>query len=346
MHDLSFSTILILAIDWVLRIGLSLRVIMRRRPVGVSLAWISVILAVPLIGSLIYLMFGELRLGRSRALRAQQIHGPYQAWLESLRQRYPHQDDDAGDRPPSLARMVESASGFPPLAGNTVELIDSTEASFQWLISDIDKSQTTCHLEFYIWSTGGWADEVVEALCRARQRGVVVRVLVDAVGSAAFLGSVQAERLRAAGVELHAALPVKLWRLLFSRFDLRLHRKIAVIDGRIAYTGSMNIADPRYFKRDAGVGQWVDAMARVRGPAVEALAVTFIEDWELETGHGLESIVDEVDLRDQPMHGQSHVQVIPSGPNVMPDAMKAVVLQAAYSARTELVMTTPYFVPD
>jgi cardiolipin synthase len=94
------------------------------------------------------------------------------------------------------------------------------------------------------------------------------------------------------------------------------------------------------------VGQWVDAMVRIRGPAVEALAVTFIEDWELETGKGLETLVDASDLRDQPMHGQSSVQVIPSGPNAPQEAIKAVVVQAVYLARSELVITTPYFVPD
>ncbi len=139
---------------------------------------------------------------------------------------------------------------------------------------------------FYIWTVGGAADEVVEALLRAAKRGVICRVLLDAVGSHDFLISSAAERLRAGNVALFAALPVGAIRMLFYRLDLRMHRKIAVLDGEIGYTGSMNLVDPRFFKVDAGVGQWVDALVRMRGPAVEALGVTFLEDWELETGEG------------------------------------------------------------
>ena len=346
MLNVGWQTLLVLAIDWLIRIGLSIRVIMRRRPVGVSLAWIAVVLMLPLLGTVVYLMFGELRLGRARAARAQAIHAPYAAWLVSLRSRYPYHDDDDGTRPPSLARVIEAGSGYPPLPGNAIELLKNSEDCFREIVRDIEAAKSTCHLEFYIWSAGGRADDVVEALCRACARGVTVRVLVDSVGSAHFLASPQASRLRASGAELHAALPVRFWRFFLERFDLRLHRKIIVIDGKIGYTGSLNIADPRYFKADAGVGQWVDAMVRLRGPAVEALAVTFIEDWELETGIGLDALISKSDLRDQPLHGASQVQVIPSGPNAPPELMKAVLLQAIYAARTELVLTTPYFIAD
>lgn len=346
MWTVGKETTLVLILDWVIRVGMITRVIMRRRPVGVSLAWIAILLLLPFAGTVVYLLFGELRLGRSRALRAQAIHGPYEAWLESLRHRYPSSDEDPSTQLPALARMVASAGGLPTLPGNTVELLDSTEASFRALAADIQAAKNNCHLEFYIWSTGGTADTLVDVVCDAAKRGVTVRILVDAVGSAVFLRSPQAKQLREAGVALVAALPVKLWRFPFERLDLRLHRKIAIIDDRIAYTGSMNIADPRYFKRDAGVGQWVDAMARVRGPAVEPLAITFVEDWELETGQGIDALVEGSDLHNQPLHGNSHVQVIPSGPNRPSEAMKAVVLQAVYSARTELIITTPYFVPD
>jgi cardiolipin synthase len=134
--------------------------------------------------------------------------------------------------------------------------------------------------------------------------------------------------------------------MLFVRFDLRLHRKIVVIDGEIAYAGSFNMADPVLFKRDADVGQWVDAMARVRGPAVEGLAVTFLEDWELDTGEGVDALRETSDVRRLPEVGHSVVQVIPSGPTVESDAIKAIFLMGMYTARRELVLTTPYFVPD
>jgi cardiolipin synthase len=142
------------------------------------------------------------------------------------------------------------------------------------------------------------------------------------------------------------ALPGGLLRLPFVRLDLRLHRKIAVIDGRIAYTGSLNLVDPRYFKQDAGVGQWIDAMVRIEGPAVEALQITFLADWYVETDAELAELQKSGDAIPQPPRGECAVQVLPSGPGLMTNAVEHVLLMAVYAARKELILTTPYFLPS
>ncbi len=333
-------------VDLLIRVGLSVRVIMRRRPVGVSLAWLAVILVFPFGGAVIYLTFGELRLGRRRARRAASIHELYQRWIADLDQRSRVDWSALGAECEPLAALIRSVVGIPALPQNSLELLCDAESVFRSLVTDIDAARRTCHMEFYIWNVGGMADEVAEALLRATGRGVFCRVLVDAMGSRAFLRSDLARRLRDGGVQLWAALPGGLLRGLFVRFDLRLHRKIVVIDGELAYTGSLNLVDPRFFKQDAGVGEWVDAMVRVRGPAVEALAVTFLEDWELETEEGVERLAETADIRPVPAAGMSAVQVVPSGPMVQNDAIQQVLLMAIYAARRELVLTTPYFVPD
>ncbi len=338
-------TVLAFVLDWVIRIGLSIRVIMRRRSVGVTMAWLTLLLSVPFLGAIVYLFFGELRLGRGRAERAARLHGPYQSWLKGLGTRYPVVEDDSITAP-QLVRLIRNGTDIPPLPGNRLELIDHFEEFFRRLIADIDAARRTCHLEFYIWTAGGLAEGVVDALIRAASRGVICRVLVDALGSRPFLSSPSAARLRQGGVVLRSALDVGLVRMLFVRADLRLHRKIVVIDGEIAYTGSQNLVDPRYFKQDAGVGEWVDAMVRVQGPAVEALGVTFLEDWELETGEGLNALADSHDLHHLAEDGSSIVQVLPSGPNAFGEGMQMVLLTAMYAAQRELVLTTPYFVPD
>lgn len=329
--------------DWLLRLGLSIRVIMRRRPVGVSLAWLTLLMLIPFAGALLYLFLGELRLGRKRAERAVGLHGSYRNWITGLAARYAGSVPRDGDGP-ELARLVRAAAEIPPLSGNRLELIDNYREIFLLLINDIDRAQSTCDLEFYIWHPGGMADEVVDALVRAAGRGVECRVLLDAVGSGVFLKSPQAAQLRESRVDLRAALPVSTLRMLFVRADLRLHRKIAVFDGQIAYTGSQNLVDPRYFKQGAGVGEWVDAMVRIQGPAVEALLATFIEDWELESGDGL--VQPRSRLPVLPPHGAASIQVLPSGPDLNQSAMTMVLLTALYSARKTLVLTTPYFVPD
>jgi len=314
--------------------------------VGVTLAWLMVILSSPFVGSVIYLLFGELRLGNRRAKWAAEIHGPYQEWLDDLSDRSNVDWSEMGPQCRPLARLSQASVGIPAMPDNDLELIADTEDVFRSIIADIDAAKKTCHMVFYIWNVGGTADEVAEALLRAAERGVVCRVLVDAVGSHEFLRSPLAEKIKQGGIRLHVALPAGFMRALFVRFDLRMHRKIVVIDSQVAYTGSLNMVDPRFFKKEAGVGQWVDAMVRVRGPVVEPLAITFIEDWLLESGVSVEEVRKTTDMPTLEACGPSAVQVVPSGPAIHGQAIQRILLMAIYAARRELVLTSPYFVPD
>lgn len=339
-------TYLFVAAHLALQIVLAFRVIMRRRGVGESLAWILVIFLLPIVGPLGYLLLGELRLGSRRGRRFVELFPPIREWLEEIARRTPVNWSDLGPESEPLSRLAEQTIGLPTQPGNHLELLDDWQHVFQRLIEDIDRARQTCHMVFYIWNVGGATIEVAEALIRARERGVVCRVLVDDLGSRAFLRSDLASRLRKAGIQLHAALPGSVWRMLFVRFDLRMHRKIAVIDGKTAYTGSLNLVDPRYFRVESGVGQWVDAMVRIEGPAVESLAVTFLADWFVETETTLEELRHSAGVEEQPFHGDSAVQVLPSGPAYRSEAIEDVLLMAVYAARSELVLTTPYFVPS
>jgi cardiolipin synthase len=232
------------------------------------------------------------------------------------------------------------------LPGNRLQLYSDPAATLQAIRDDIDRARSTCHLLFYIWQEGGEADQVAEALVRATRRGVVCRVLVDYVGSKEFLAGGVAARLRRSGVQVEDALEVGPLRLLFQRIDLRNHRKIVVIDGEVAYTGSMNMVDPRYFKQDAKVGLWVDAMVRVQGPAVGLLNLVFLRDWEIETEVGAEELVESGNVRFVEPAGDEVVQIVPSTPGVTDgQVIHEVLLKTIYSARRELVLTTPYFVP-
>jgi cardiolipin synthase A/B len=337
----------IFLIDLVIRLGLSVRVIMRRLPVGVALAWLAVVLVFPIVGAIFYLLVGEYRLGPRRARRAagyekrrsQQIVGNPPAATSV---------DPAtlGRGVAGLARLIRARFGAAVLAGHHLELQENADAAFPALIADIDRARVSCCLEFYIWSVGGRADEVGAALARAVQRGVSCRVLVDALGSSAFLRSAEVSELRQKGVRVDAALGTSLLSVLFVRPDLRMHRKIVVIDGEIGYTGSLNLADPTLFKKDAGVGQWVDALVRVRGPAVDSLIETFAEDWFLETDEWIEPATLRVPTETALEPGSALVQVLASGPGPRVDAIEQVILMALYAAEKEVVLTTPYFVPS
>ncbi len=336
----------VLFLDFVIKIAIGIRVIMQRRPTGETLAWIMVVFSMPFLGPLLYLMFGELRLGRRRAGRFIELTKPLKSWLHDIRERslVDWNSLEADYKP--LAELCERTVGVPALAGNRVDLLADWEHIFAKLLADIEAAASTIHVEFYIWSDGGEADRVADALIHAQRRGVMCRVLVDALGSHHFLHGKICNRLRAGGVHVVAALPGGLFRLPFVRFDLRLHRKIVVIDGRIGYTGSLNLVDPRYFKKNLGVGEWVDAMVRVEGPAVEAMQIIFLADWYVESHVELDNLLETADAIPQPARGDVETQVMPSGPDLPANAIEQVLLTAIYSARHELLITTPYFVPS
>lgn len=350
-----FSSTLLLA-DLVIRIGLSLRVIMRKRPYGVSLAWLVVVLMVPFLGGFFYILFGENRIPEKRTERARVSYNHYQHWLTTLRQRAPVAWHDLNPECAPLHRQAVTLVGLPAMAGNRLTLIATPEEIIGSIIAEIQKAQSTCHLQFYIWQEGGRVDEVIESLVEAAARGVTCRLLLDAIGSRDFLQSAAAARMRAAGIKVQASLPAGLIRALFSRIDIRNHRKIVVIDGRIAFTGSQNMVDPEVFKKNAGVGNWIDVMVRVEGPVVESLAGTFISDWYLDSDIGqyrseslqkdIETVRQLGDIHPRPIAGSCAVQLVPSGPGFVPEAIHSLLLTTIYAARKELVLTTPYLIPD
>lgn len=342
----NWITVFIVGTHLLVQIAIAIRVVMLRRSPGETMAWILVVFALPFLGPALYLVFGELRLGGRRERRFVELTQPMKNWLASIPERSQVDWSRLEDEYEQLSELCDRTIGVPAMRGNHVELIGDWQHVFERLLSDIEAARSTCHLEFYIWNNGGEAERVIDALVRACHRGVKCRILVDAMGSRQFLRSDNVKRLRAAGAMVADALPGGILRMPFVRFDLRLHRKIVVIDGCVAYTGSLNLVDPRHFKRDSGVGQWVDAMVRIEGPAVEALQITLLADWYVETDDTLDHLRETGDATPQPRRGDCSIQVMPTGPELEQHAVEHVLVTAIYSARRELVMTTPYFVPS
>lgn len=339
------SGTLVLA-DLAIRLLVALRIVMRRRPLGDSLAWITVVMLLPFVGAAIYLVVEESRLGFRRARTAVAMDPVLVDWIRDLAAGRSADWSGRHRDAEELANLAQATLHAPALDGNSLELLHEAEDTLRSLIQEIESATEQVDLEYYIWFPGGTVDELAEALTRASARGVRCRVLVDAVGSGGFLRGPWPQRLRAAGVELVACLPVGLLRSFAVRLDLRNHRKIAVIDRKTAYTGSLNLADPRFFKKGAGVGQWVDATVRVQGPSVEVLSAVFEVDWHLETGEPIARQAPGSQLSEPSSAGPSTAQVLPSGPGGSPHAIQQVVLTAIYAAHEELVISSPYFVPD
>ncbi len=346
-----------LAIDWLLRLALAAHVILRRRPVSASLAWLAVLMFVPVVGVFAYFLVGEARLGRRRSQAYERLSKNLERDAVAV-WRHQRALDDQPERDWSpIARFGTAVCGFPPVTGGEgqISIVNDSEQFLASLVADIDKATHHCHILTYIWTPTGKPVEVADALIRAAGRGVTCRVLLDAVGCKRFLRSPHAERMRRAGVRVVAALPVNPVRMLLARIDLRNHRKMAVIDGRVAYAGSHNLTDSTFrSKHWRNTGPWIDASVRVEGPAAQALSLVFLRDWLMDSDETISDyspFLPELPAPPPPATpgDEDHcsiIQVVPSGPGASPDAIRQAMLTTIYTARLEIVMTTPYFVPD
>jgi cardiolipin synthase A/B len=304
-----------------------------------ALAWFFVLLSLPGVGIAAWFLIGESRLSQHR----RRLHAQLAEHIRLGQEARGGHALQVADLPlyRDAVALACAVGGTPPRRGNRVELMGDTETVLERLIGDIDGAHENCHLLFYIWLDDGAGRRVAAALERAHGRGVACRVLVDDVGSRDFLRSRTCAKLREAGVRVVRALPVRLLRVFLARMDLRNHRKLAVIDGRIGYTGSQNVAEASFAPKRR-FAPWVDCMLRIEGPVVRDLQGIFVHDWYLETEQTLFEL-----LRGRlPEFAKGvAIQVLPTGPAYDNEALEQLSIGSFHRARTELILTTPYFVP-
>ncbi|PMH46715.1 cardiolipin synthase [Vibrio sp. 10N.286.49.B3] len=339
-----FLTIASLVLYWLLVAGVTFRVVLKRRAVSVSLAWLMIIYILPIVGVICYFLFGELNLGRKRAERAKNMFSPFGAWFNQLNDCQAHLPESLGVHIHKIDELCNNRMGLPALSGNTLSLQNSPDKILRSIIKDIESAQSSIRMVFYIWHPGGLVDAVGSALIQAAKRGVKVKLLLDSAGSPKFFRSHWVAMMEQAGIEVVQALEVSPWRIFLRRLDLRQHRKIIVIDDSVAYTGSMNMVDPAHFKQNSGVGQWIDIMVRITGPTVNVLSAIHGWDWEVETGD--RELPNQPECHIDPQQSLHPVQVVPSGPG-MPEYLILQVLHIAINQANKSVrITTPYFVPS
>ncbi|WP_394124315.1 cardiolipin synthase [Psychrobacter nivimaris] len=251
-----------LVLHIVLMIVMTLRVVSVQRNIGVSIAWVAVLYTLPVFGFVAYILLGEPMIGRRYRERVDQA-----SILMNDMARREHLIFDKGqDLLPANYRGVSQIgtrwTGFGVFPNHQMQLLTDPASIFQRLIEDIHAAQRIVLMEFYIVYPKGQVLKVIEALSVAAQRGVECHILADSVGSFSFINSSVHRKLEKAGVYVHQSLPVGLFKTLFKRSDLRNHRKMVVIDEHIGYIGSFNLVDPRFFKQNKNVGQWIDVALR------------------------------------------------------------------------------------
>ena len=328
---------LYVASEWTIRLGM-LWYVPQRRATAAARAWLVLIFLVPWLGFGCYLILGRIRVPEKRRQRQQRAADRVRAVLAAMKtpETTPRRALDAGDEP--TAALVERLGSFAPVDGNRVELLADYDGMVDRLIDDIDAARDQVHLLFYIFAADAIGRRVAAAIERAARRGLTCRVLMDALGSAQGLRKL-GPGLRAAGVDVVAAMPVGPLRRNTARADLRNHRKIAVIDRAIGYVGSQNLVGAEFVRGYPNE----ELMARVMGPVVTQLDALLLADRYEETEQSLT-------LRDAPKYpepaGTVTAQVLPSGPLYPYENPQALLCSLLHGASERVVITTPYFVPD
>ena len=332
-------------------VGFAIFIIMKRRPVGVTLAWLVLLFALPVAGFALYLLFGSPRLGRRRMQRFQSLYPDYSQWYQHLSTVLAkHSNQMPAEAQNSIYALAKQSIPIPLLPSNHIRLYASFESIFAQMMADINSAKQSLVLEFYIWEPTGRMEEMANAVIRAAQRGVNCTIVLDNVGSYTMLSSEWIGQLKQVGIVVTSSMPVSAIGMAFERMDIRNHRKILVVDEYIGWTGSFNLVDPAIFKQDAQVGQWIDAMVRIEGVASHVLSAIVQWDKALERSKYHPSFSHPYsDEQHAPLYnrkGGAHIHILPSGPDHERDVLHQMLLTATYDSKEELLLSTPYFVPD
>ena len=312
--------------------AVTIHVLLYKRDVGAAVSWIGIAWLSPFLGGLLYATMGVNRVKR----RAQRLRRHRLAFA-------PTQEGLAGsavDDPLSpLEFAVGRLTGLACESGNKVEVLRSGDEAYPRMLEAIEEAQKSVGLVSYIFRNDEAGRHFHQALVQAQRRGVEVRVLIDGVGSGYFWSGTYNE-LSKAGVPvarfLHSYFP---WRMPF--VNLRNHRKVLVIDGRLGFTGGINIgsenlrsAEPRHLVRDTHF--------RIEGPVVEQLTDAFADDWLFTTG---EKLLTESWFPPLERLGEVTARVVTSGPDEDMEQIEFVALHAISCAQNSIRIVTPYFLP-
>ena len=337
--------IIFLILHVLILIAVIVRVLLRphREPAS-RIAWIVVIISLPVVGVLAYLLLGETNIGQHRVARMREVISRLPDVADAKGADAMYLQVDVPAHYAQLFQAGKTVNGFDPIGGNRAHLMQDSNATITSMVADIDAAKEHVHLTFYIWLSDNNGCKVVDALKRAAARGVSCRAMADGLGSRSIIDSPYWKSMREAGVHLGVALPIgnPLLRPLSGRIDLRNHRKIVVIDNLITYCGSQNCADPE-FRVKARYAPWVDAMMRFEGPIARQNQYLFASDWESGTGEDISFLLRQPMPSTQP---GLPAQVVGTGPTVRYSAMPEIFETLMYAASRELVVTTPYYVPD
>lgn len=344
IHWEAWVILLFVLVDLMVRIAAIIVIPRRRRPTS-AMAWLLAVFFIPLFGAILFLLIGSPRLPRARRLKQDQIN----AHIREITR-----DEDLGPLQPdppdwfaSIVTLNRNLGALPLTGGNSAELLPDYDKSIAAMVAAVDAATTFVHVEFYILQADETTEVFFAALEAATRRGVTVRVLLDhwANRSKPYYHRT-CRRLDAMGAQWQLMLPVQPLKGKYQRPDLRNHRKLLVVDGRVAFTGSQNMTDATYnLKANLRRGlRWVDLMVRVEGAVVESINAVFLGDWYSECNEIVEQHLGITDGGEEPVGLDA--QVVPSGPGFESQNNLKLFMGLLYAAQEKIIIVSPYFIPD
>jgi cardiolipin synthase A/B len=325
-----------------------------RKPSSAT-AWLLLMLLLPYLGLVLYFLIGNPKLPARR--RAQQLTATERITAAVAQAKTDMADPAAlaladpvvAERYDPFIALNANLTGLPVVGGNSVELLPDYAGSLARIAEEIEKAHYFVHVEYFIIAMDEATEACFVAMEQAVQRGVVVRVLLDDLGSRSYPHyKDMLKRMTKAGIAWHLMLPLKLFNPHFTRPDLRNHRKIVVVDNAVGFVGSQNLIDRTYHKKKnlrKGL-YYTELVARLTGPVVGQLNDLFMTDWYTETD---ELLVDELPAETRvPPSATGNVlcQTLPSGPGFPDDNNLKLYTELIHAAKHKLIIANPYFVPD
>ena len=341
MHS-PIAALVIGAAHLLLALVVSAHIVLTKPDVRAAIGWAGLIWLVPVAGSVLYGLFG---INRLRRRGGRMRRGRLLAWTEPPGPEvHSHENTPVPAGVPGavrpIAKLVGAVTGAPLLAGNAVDVLVNGDEAYPAMLSAIDQAIRTVALTTYIFDRGQVADRFIDALSRAQQRGVTVRVLIDGVG-ARYSHPPVVDTLRERGIAVATFLPPVVW-LRHPYFNLRNHRKLLVVDGAAAFCGGLNILDGCLLQLGAP-DPTQDLHFRIRGPVVAQLMRAVAFDWAFTTGEKL------VGAGWFPPIGPAGVVLargIPDGPDEDFESLLMKLIGALAEATRSVRIVTPYFLPD
>ncbi len=318
-------------------------VFLENRNPSKTVAWLIVLMLLPLLGFLLYLVLGssvrKRRLFKHKHLEGDQLESIVQRQLQQLSADevlFGH-DVEQNQR---LVRLLLNNAKSPVTNNNNFQVLTDGQQKFQALFAELEKATDHIHLMYYIFKDDQIGKDTQQLLMRKRAEGVEVRVMVDGLGSHGTKSSFFQE-MRDVGIKVAVFFPVQ-FPFLSNRLNFRNHRKIVVVDGKVGLLGGMNIGD-EYLSRDPKLGYWRDTHLLVRGDSVQVMQRTFLNDWFFVTR---EKITDPKYYPRAERVGNMLVQIVPSGPDAEFESIRQMFFAACATAERRIYLETAYFIPD